>query len=493
MKSENQQISQETYIQSPLLNNIGGYIAGQWTQSVSGNTRTVINPATGALLAEVPHMSTEETTLAIESGRQALTVEIDLQQRKYWLQAIHDKLLENKEELGRIITLEQGKPLKESLEEIEYSAGFFGFYADALHALVPHELDTNSRGCRWRVYLRPAGVVGLLSTWNFPIAMLSKKLAPALGAGCSIVAKPASVTPLTMIAFWNLIEELKIPSGKINLVLGSGSEVGKILCEHPEVRVISCTGSTETGQALLRNSAEHIKRLSLELGGNAPFIIFDDADLEATAKCLMVNKFRCAGQTCVCTNRVFVHKSVEDEFLGHLIPLMKTLKVGNGMKPGTNIGPLINKDGFLKVRDHVTDALAKGGERLLGDDPPEPQEDWGCFYPPTLIKNANESMCLFQEETFGPVVAITTFDTEAEVIRRANDTKYGLAAYVFSQDKDRGLSICSMLKFGHVGLNTATGPTPEAPFGGMKQSGFGREGGSEGLMEFVETQVIPEG
>jgi len=477
-------------IESPLLANLSGYIGGRWVGSQTNKTLAVINPATGEHLADVPEMSEPETTAAIKSGMVALANGQSAKQRQDWLQTIHDLLCEHKQEMARIITLEQGKPLKESIAEVEYAAGFFSFFSEQLNHLEPEVLPETIRNCRWTIFHRPAGVVGLISPWNFPIAMLAKKLAPALAAGCSVVAKPASFTPLTTIAFWTLAERVKIPAGKLNLVMGRGGPIGLALCTHPALRVISFTGSTEVGKLLIQNTAEQVKRLTMELGGNAPFIVFDDADLEAAAENLISNKFRAAGQTCVCANRIYAHKSIADKFSDILAELVRKLRVGNGMEPETDIGPLINRDGFDKVAEHVQDALAKGAKRVVGDDPPCPQHDWGCFYPPTVLTDVRPEMRLCQEETFGPVIAISTFDDETGIIKAANSTTYGLAAYLFTGDAGRAERIIAQLNFGHVGLNTGTGPTPEAPFGGMKQSGFGREGGVESLLEFCETQVV---
>jgi succinate-semialdehyde dehydrogenase/glutarate-semialdehyde dehydrogenase len=376
------------------------------------------------------------------------------------------------------------------LAEVDYSAGFYRFFADQLDHLRPRALAARIRDCGWTVAHRPAGVAGLITPWNFPLAMFSKKLSAAVAAGCSIVARPASLTPLSAIAFWSLAERIGIPPGRLNLVLGRSAPIGKALCDHPLVRVISFTGSTEIGQLLLSQTAAHIKRVAMELGGNAPFIIFEDADLDAAAEGLVANKFRCGGQTCVCANRVYVHERVQADFVDLLALRVARLKVGDGLDPTTDIGPLINRAAFDKVTSHVADALSKGATRIVGDDPDRPEHDWGCFYPPTLLTNAHQDMRIFREETFGPLIAIASFGSEDDVIVQANDTRFGLAAYVFTRDAERAMRCAERLAFGHVGLNTGTGPTPEAPFGGMKQSGFGREGGLEGLTEFCETQTV---
>lgn len=477
-------------IESPLLPQFLGYIDGRWTGAVSGRTLAVHDPATGETLANVPDMGMEETEAAIVAAERALKETPAPERRREWLRALESSLSQERDALARIITREQGKPLRESLVEVDYAAGFFRFFAGQLEHIVPHALGEKIRGCEWTVYFRPAGVAGLITPWNFPLALLAKKLSAAIAAGCSVVAKPADLTPLTAIAFWHLAERVGIPPGRLNLLIGKPAPIGRMLCEHPAVRVISFTGSTTTGKLLLQQTAPHVKRVTLELGGNAPFIVFEDADLNAAVENLMANKFRCAGQTCVCTNRVFVHRDVEARFVDALAARVSALRVGNGMEPETEIGPLINLAGFEKVSRHVTDALNRGARKVVGKEPARPQHDWGCFFPPTVLTGMYPSMQAFQEETFGPVVSIATFYTEEEVIALANDTPYGLAAYLFTQDERRASRCAERLRFGHVGLNTGTGPTPEAPFGGMKQSGLGREGGTEGLFEFCELQTV---
>ena len=477
-------------IDSPLLTNVRGYINGRWVDARSGETFDVINPATGERLAAVPRMGEGEALAAIEAAEAALRASVPTIQRANWLNAIHDRLLEHKQELARIITLEHGKPLKESIAEVEYAAGFFRFFAQQLGYLEPETLPEPIRNCRWVIHRRPAGVAGLITPWNFPLAMLAKKLAPAIAAGCGVVTKPAGLTPLSAIALAGLAEQVSVPAGRLNLVLGRSGPIGEALCRHPAVRVISFTGSTEVGKLLIHNTAPHVKRLALELGGNAPFIVFGDADIPAAAEALVANKFRAGGQTCVCTNRVYAHRNIVESFTEALAQRVRKLRVGDGMDPQTDIGPLINRAGFDKVAEHVRDALSCGARRIVGQDPPRPPHDWAAFYPPTVLAGVTADMLVCREETFGPVVAISTFDDQDGVIEAANNTSYGLAAYVFTRDAQRAARVIPRLSFGHVGLNTGTGPTPEAPFGGMKQSGFGREGGVEGLLEFCETQVV---
>ena len=477
-------------LKSPVLEHRGGYVDGQWVVTAPGGTFEVHNPATGELLATLPCMAGEETTRAVAAGEQALRTPVSPAQRRSWLLGIRDRLIEHKQEFARIITLEHGKPLKESLAEVEYTAGFFGFFAEQLHRLEPEPLPNLGPGSRWTIHHRPAGVAGLITPWNLPLAMIGKKVAPALAAGCAVIVKPARQAPLSTIALTHVAEQAGVSAGWLNLVVGPATPIGDVLCQHPAVRVISFTGSTEVGSQLIAKAAPHVKRLALELGGNAPFIVFEDADLSVAVEALLSNKFRASGQTCVCTNRVYMHRRVADSFTAAVAGRVAKLRVGNGLDPQTDIGPLFNRDAFDKVAAHVQDALARGARRIVGDDPPRPAHDWGAFYPPTVLTGVTPEMLVCREETFGPVVAMTTFDEEASVIEAANSTCYGLAAYVFTRDAARAERVIARLSFGHVGLNTGIGPRPEAPFGGMKQSGFGREGGGEGLLEFCETQVV---
>lgn len=481
-------------IESPLLPQIQGYINGAWVGADGERSVKVHNPVNGEVLAEIPNMSADQTGEAIAAARAALAEPASLEQRREWLEAIAAALVDNKEEMGRILTLEHGKPWKEGQGEVEYAAGFFSFAAKNLDTLKSHALSDRPRGCSWTIHYRPAGVVGLVTPWNFPAGMIAKKLSSAIAADCPSVIKPSSKTPLTMIALFTLLDQaVGLPKGKVNLVMGSAGPIGDTLLQHPDVRVVSFTGSTEVGKDLIRGSAEQVKKLCLELGGNAPFIVFDDADLDAAADQLMVNKFRGGGQTCVCANRILVQDSVADAFATKVVERVKRLKVGDGMQPDTDLGPLIDRAGFEKVRRHVTDALAQGAELVAGEVPEPLEHDWGGFYPPTVLKGATSDMACWKEETFGPLVPLVSFTDEAQAMRLANETEYGLASYLFTRDEARAERVIPRLEFAHVGHNTGTGPAPEAPFGGMKQSGFGREGGIEGLFEFIEPQTVPRG
>jgi succinate-semialdehyde dehydrogenase/glutarate-semialdehyde dehydrogenase len=477
---------------SPWLRAIGGYVGGEWVQAASGATMPVRDPATGEILADVPDMGETDAEAAVQAAAEMLHATPSLATRESWLTAIADRLEAEADALGAIITREQGKPLREGEAEVRYAAGFYRYAAEHVAELAPRALPERERGCRWIVYSRPAGVVGLITPWNFPLAMHAKKFSAALAAGCPSISKPDEHTPLSLIAFWRLLAEVGLPPGMANLVIGQPAPIGRVLCTHPAVRALSFTGSTDVGRILRQQAAPHIKALTLELGGNAPFLVMDDAELEAAADALLANKFRAGGQTCVCTNRVLVHQSAVPRFVALTAERMRALRVGTGTAPDVDIGPLIHRAAWDKVRGHVQDALDHGARRVLGETPPRPDHDWGAWFPPTLLTGVTPAMRLFQEETFGPVVAVGAFDTDEEALHLANATPYGLAAYLFTTHAARADRFIERLRFGHVGLNTATGPAPHAPFGGRKDSGLGREGGTEGLREFIETQVVAE-
>jgi len=477
-------------MESKLLDRVGGFIGGRWIADVPGGNFEVINPATGAVLARLPNMGAKEAVAAIEAAERSMCLDELVSERRRWLDAIHDHLMEDREEFARIITCENGKPLKEAVVEVEYACGFFQFFARQLHRLESEIVPGRMRNCEWIIHHRPAGVAGLIAPWNFPLAMMGKKVAAALAAGCGAVIKPAEQTPLSMIALCRLAEQVGVPAGRINVVFGQPEPIGDTFCTHPAVRIISFTGSTRVGERLATRSAPHLKRLTLELGGNAPFIVFEDADLESATSALLVNKFRVAGQTCVCANRVLVHESVAPAFTALVAEKVSKLRVGDGLDPSSNLGPLISRAQYEKVAAHVRDALQLGARRIVGSEPAPLARDWGAFFPPTVLTGVTPDMLVCREETFGPVIAIATFASEAEAVAAANDTCYGLATYVFSQNAERLNHLAVKLHFGHIGFNTGTGPTPEAPFGGFKRSGFGREGGLDGLLEFCESQVV---
>jgi len=477
-------------MESKLLGKVGGFIRGQWITASPGGSFEVVNPATGAVLARLPNMGAAETNGSVEAAARALQPDEPVSKRRGWFEALHELLLSDKQEFARIITCENGKPLKEAVVEVEYACGFFRFFAEQMHRLESEVVPGRMRNCEWTVHHRPAGVAGLIAPWNFPLAMMGKKVAAALAAGCGVVIKPARQTPLSMIALCRIAERVGVPAGRLNVVVGQAGPIGEALCTHPAVRIISFTGSTEIGEWLATKSAPHLKRLSLELGGNAPFMVFEDANLKVAADALMTNKFRVAGQTCVCANRVFVHESVVTAFTKLVAERVRRLRVGDGMDPASDLGPLIDRAQYEKVAAHVRDALQCGARRIVGHDPAPLAHDWGAFFPPTVLTGVTRDMLVCRDETFGPVIAITSFASEGEVATAANETCHGLAAFAFSEDPTRLDRMASQLQFGHLGFNTGTGPTPEAPFGGFKRSGFGREGGLEGLLEFCESQVV---
>lgn len=480
-----------TPLQSPLLPSFDAFINGKWVPGDTGRSTAVHNPATGELLGEVTSLSEPQMNEAVAAAQKTVARPPSMALRKKWLLQIERSLLDNTEELGRILTLEHGKPWSEGKGEVAYSAGFFAYAAANLDALEPRDVGETVKGGTWTVHQRPSGVAGLITPWNFPLGMIAKKLSAAIAGGCPSVIKPASKTPLTMIALFALIErDLDMPDGFVNLVMGSASMIGRVMCEHPDVPVISFTGSTDVGKTLVEGSKGRVKRLSLELGGNAPFIVFDDADLELAADQLIGNKFRGSGQTCVCTNRVLVQKGVAERFTALVAERTAKLKVGDGMLPDTDIGPLIDRAGWQKVQDQVQDALNKGATKVFGPEPREPEGDVKAFFPPTVLSGVTPDMECCKDETFGPLVPMVEFETLEEAIIQANNTQYGLASYVFTTDDAVAEQVIARLQFGHVGWNSGTGPTPEAPFGGWKESGYGREGGLEGMFEFVEAQTV---
>lgn len=481
-------------IHSPLLEQLAGYVDGAWLKSDAGRMSETRNPATGETLAQVPFMGAAETRRAIAAAASATGQVPALAQRRQWLVGIGDALRDQRKELARIICLEHGKPWKEAEAEVDYAASFFDHYARTMaDVLAPEELVDRAHGRTWTVHRRPIGVAGLITPWNFPIAMIAKKMAPALAAGCPVIVKPAPETPLTMIAVFQLLERhLALPAGMANLVMGDAAEIGAELMASPQVPMISFTGSTRVGQLLIEQSRVHVKKLGLELGGNAPFIVLDDADLDLAVENLLANKFRGAGQTCVCANRIYVQSGVYAAFSEKLVARVRDLKVSNGLDADTDIGPLINAAGFDKVRQHLADALDRGARQLTGTPPQELDAGAGLFFPPAVIAGVQQGMRCCREETFGPLLPLISFDTDEEALELANDTLFGLAAYVFGRDRARAHQLIGRLHFAHCGYNTGTGPAAGTPFGGMLHSGLGREGGREGLLEYVELQAVPE-
>lgn len=465
------------------------YINGEWSTEGAG-VIDVRNPATGELFGTVPNGGEAEATKAIEAAEAAFPEwsKTTAYHRAELLMKWHDLLLENKQEVAEILTKEMGKPLAEAIGEIEYSASFISWYAEEGKRVYGRTIPASKDSKRIQIIKQPVGVVVSITPWNFPAAMMARKMAPALAAGCTFVAKPAKLTPLTAVKIYELAEQAGFPKGVINLVTGSAGKIGKVFTSHPAVRKLTFTGSTEIGKELMKQSSETMLNLSLELGGHAPIIVLDDADIDSAVKGVMASKFRNAGQTCVCGNRIYVQESIVDEFSRKLQEAAGKLKVGNGLDEGVEIGPLVDKDGYEKVEKHVQDAVGKGAKVLVGGDGQTANEAY--FYNPTILLNANPDMLVMNEETFGPVAPIMSFKTDEEAVKLANDTRFGLAAYFFTESMSRGTYIAENLDYGIVGWNDGLPSAAQAPFGGMKESGIGREGGKEGLEAFLETKYI---
>ncbi|MDQ0428992.1 succinate-semialdehyde dehydrogenase/glutarate-semialdehyde dehydrogenase [Planomicrobium stackebrandtii] len=465
------------------------YINGEWTETGDGKIE-VTNPATGEIVGSVPNGGEEEATAAVEAAAAAFPEwsKTTAYHRAELLMKWHDLLLEHKEEIGEILTKEMGKPLAEAIGEIEYSASFVSWFAEEGKRMYGRTIPASKEGKRIQINKQPVGVVVSITPWNFPAAMMARKMAPALAAGCTFVAKPAKMTPLTAVKMYELAIEAGFPKGVINLVTGSASKIGKVFTSHPDVRKLTFTGSTEIGKELMKQASETMLNLSLELGGHAPIIVLEDADMDLAVEGVMASKFRNAGQTCVCGNRIYVQQSIVKEFSQKLQKAAGNLKVGNGLDKGVQIGPLVDKDGYEKVEKHVSDAVEKGATVLVGGD--GRSENNAYFYNPTVLVDATSDMLVMNEETFGPVAPIMSFETDEEAVKLANDTRFGLAAYFFTQSMSRGTYLSENLDYGIVGWNDGAPSTAQAPFGGMKESGVGREGGQEGLDAFLETKYI---
>lgn len=465
------------------------YINGEWSSSGDGVIE-VKNPATGELFGTVPNGGKDEATRAVEAAAAAFPEwsRKTVYERSTLLMKWHDLLLEQKEEIGRILTMEMGKPLAEAIGEVEYSASFVHWFAEEAKRMYGRTIPASKEGKRIQVSKQPVGVVASITPWNFPAAMMARKIAPALATGCTFVAKPAKLTPLTAVKMVELAEQAGFPKGVINLVTGSASAIGEVFTTHPDVRKLTFTGSTEIGKELMKQSSERMLNLSLELGGHAPIIVLEDADLDLAVAGTMASKFRNAGQTCVCGNRIYVQESIVDEFTEKLAQAAGKLKVGNGLDEGVEIGPLVDKGGYEKVDQHVRDAVGKGAKVVVGGE--GKAEDGAYFYNPTVLSGASSDMLVMNEETFGPVAPVMPFKTDEEAVKLANDTRFGLAAYFFTESMSRGTYLAENLEYGIVGWNDGAPSTAQAPFGGMKESGIGREGGQEGLEAFLETKYI---
>lgn len=471
-----------------------GYINGQWVSSGSGKNASfdVLNPADGSCIAQVPNMGVKETHQAIEAARGAFPAwsAKTAAERSEVLRRWFNLIVANADDLALLMTTEQGKPLSESRGEVSYGASFIEWFAEEAKRVCGDVLASPWTDKRMLTIKQPIGVCASITPWNFPIAMITRKIAPALAAGCTIVIKPAGQTPLCALALAELAHRAGISAGVINVITANGdnsSIVGKTLCASPVVRHLSFTGSTEVGRILMEQCAPTIKKMALELGGHAPFIVFDDADLDAAVEGAMRSKYRNAGQTCICTNRFYVHTSVYDQFVEKLAAAAANIKVGNGWEKGVQEGPLIDDDAIDKVERHVADAVSKGAHLATGG---HRHALGGNFYQPTVLSNVTEDMSIMHEETFGPVAAIVRFKTEDEVLIAANNTEVGLASYFYSRDIGRVWRVAEKLEYGMVGINTGIISNAIAPFGGVKQSGLGREGSRYGMDEYLEIKYL---
>ena len=463
------------------------YVNGAWIEADDGATIDVTNPTDGSVIARVPALQAAETRRAIEAARARFVAwrEVPAAERARYLEVWFGLIMENQEDLALIMTTEQGKPLTESRGEIAYGASFVKWFAEEARRVYGDTIPSPAADRRILVLKQPIGVVAAITPWNFPNAMITRKCAPALAAGCTVLVKPSEMTPLSALALAVLAGRAGIPAGVFNVLTGLPAGVGGEMTANPDVRKLSFTGSTRIGQLLMSQCAATIKRLSLELGGNAPFIVFDDADLDLAIAGVMQSKFRNAGQTCVCANRILVQDGIYDRFAERLCAAVAELKVGNGLQSGVTIGPLINAAAVDKVARHINDALEKGASIAIGGVP----QGEGLYVQPTVLRDANADMLLATEETFGPVAPLFRFKDEAEALTLANATPYGLGAYYFTQDMRRAWRMGERLEFGMVGLNTGIISMEVAPFGGMKQSGTGREGSKYGLDEFLEIKA----
>jgi succinate-semialdehyde dehydrogenase / glutarate-semialdehyde dehydrogenase len=476
-------------LHDPSLFRQQAFVGGQWLDAASGEVKRVINPANGELIGTVPNCGAKEARAAIEAADKALpdwrsrTAKARAQLLRKWF----DLIMANQEDLAVLMTVEQGKPLTESRGEIAYAASFIEWFAEEGKRAYGDVIPSHGPDKRIVVLKQPIGVTAAITPWNFPTAMITRKVGPALAAGCTMVIKPSELTPYSALALCVLAERAGLPSGIISVVTGEPKPIGGEFTSNPLVRKLSFTGSTAVGKLLMSQCAGTIKKVSLELGGNAPFIVFDDADLEAAVNGAIASKYRNAGQTCVCANRIFVQSGIYDRFAARLAEKVAEMKVGSGLDEGTTIGPLIEEKAIQKVEEHVRDAVSKGAKVLTGG---KRVDGKGHFYVPTVLTGIKPDMLAMREETFGPVAPLMKFDTEEEVIRLANSTEYGLAAYFYSRDISRVWRVAEALETGMVGINEGIISTEVAPFGGVKESGIGREGSKYGLEEYLEIKYL---
>lgn len=452
----------------------------------------VFNPANGKKIGSVPNGGKEEAKQAIDAAYNAFKTwsKLTAYDRFIYLKKLNDLIIANQDDLGKTMTLEMGKPIVQSVGEAIYAASFVEWYAEEAKRIYGETIPTHVASKRMQVWKKPVGVVGAITPWNFPLAMITRKIAPALAAGCTVVIKPSRESPLTAMKFIELVREAGFPNGVINVVTGSSSQIVGEMMENSRVRKVTFTGSTEVGKLLIKQSAKNVTKLSLELGGHAPFIVLDDANIDLAVEHVIASKFRNTGQTCVCANRIFVQEKVYEQFVEKFSERVRHMTVGDGIDESVEIGPLINKSGLQKVASQVADAVQKGAKVVTGGSQLERE---GLFYAPTVIRDVNPSMEIMYEETFGPVAPVQKIVSDEEAIELANDTPFGLAAYVFTESVTRGIQMIEQLEFGIVGWNDGLPSAAQAPFGGMKESGYGREGGHEGIEAFLETQYVSIG
>jgi len=465
------------------------YIDGRWVDADDKSTLDVINPVNQEIIGQVPNCGAEETNVAINAAAEAQKKwqKYPAKEKASILRDFYDLLCSNQDDLAKILTYEQGKPLAEAIGEIAYSASFIEWFAEEAKRVYGDLIPGHMHDRRTLVIKQPVGVVASITPWNFPSAMLARKVGPALATGCSLVCKPAKQTPFSALAFAYLAEEAGVPKGLLNVLTGNAQTIGKALTDSEVVRKLTFTGSTEIGKMLLKECANTVKRVSMELGGHAPFIVFEDADIEAAIQGAIAAKYRNSGQTCVCANRIYVHEDVYEEFSKGFTKEAGKLKTGQGFDPSTDQGPLIDEAALAKVEEHVADAKNHGGQIVLGG---QPHELGGLFYKPTVIKDANDQMLVSYEETFGPVAPLFSFSSEEEVIERANNTPFGLASYFYTRDLAKSWRVSEQLEYGIVGLNTGIISTEMAPFGGIKESGMGREGSKYGIDDYLEIKYV---
>ena len=479
-------------LKDPSLFKEEAFINNQWVKSSSGNAFPINNPATGEIIAQVANLGAADAEKAIAAADQALPKwkAITGKERAALMRKWFDLILQNKDDLAVLMTLEQGKPLTESAGEVVYGASFIEWYAEEAKRVSGTIPTTIWGDKRFMVLKQPVGVCVAITPWNFPNAMITRKIAPAMAAGCTIVIKPAEQTPLSALALAELAVRAGIPEGVVNIITADADQsiaVGKTLCASPTVRHLSFTGSTEVGRILMAQCAPTVKKLGLELGGHAPFIVFDDADIDAAVAGAIASKYRNSGQTCVCANRLYVHKKIHDVFVEKFAKAVQAIKVGNGMEAGVSQGPLIDQAALEKVERHIADALSKGAKLITGG---KPSSLGGTYYEPTILDNVTNDMLITYEETFGPVAPIITFESDEEVVKLANNSQYGLASYFYSRDIGRIWKVAEALEYGMVGVNSGIIANEVVPFGGVKQSGLGREGSVFGMDEYLELKYV---